>query len=118
MPKTTVNEDHLPLGVEYEVGLSRQLRPVETVAKAEGMDYSANGELGASVLSPDLSHNLAALLLRQCIHRECSIVVAPSPIPANRTCTRLFDTWYQSTQTVPQRAALYDIRIDTYTFVQ
>ena len=46
MPETTVNEDHLPMRAEYEVGAAREVLRVQPVAKPQAVDEPRNTYLG------------------------------------------------------------------------
>jgi len=68
MPKATMNEDHLPLSGENEVGLSGKVGNVEPeFIAARTRDFS-HQEFRFCVLAADERHPLAALKPRKRIH--------------------------------------------------
>lgn len=60
MPETAVDENHLALGSENQVGTARQRLQVETVSVAEAMGQATHPPLRLSVLTLTAAHNCAS----------------------------------------------------------
>lgn len=65
VPEAAMDENYLLPGLENKIGLARQVPAMQSVAVAEGVNESAHRELGLSVFSPDVTHNLAAFFWSQ-----------------------------------------------------
>lgn len=70
MPKASMNEDQRPAPGEYEIGLSREPRPVKAVPIAQAVDETADTHLRAGIATANPRHALAAFVRRERVHRH------------------------------------------------
>lgn len=68
MPKAPIDDDHLTSAAKDDVRLTRQIRGVQPVSVALGVQQSPHDHLGLRVLAPDTRHDKMTLLGRQHIH--------------------------------------------------
>ena len=61
MPETAVDQDHLPPAGKDQVGRAGQIAAMQAEAVAEGVDQTADGQLGAGVLAANARHAFGAL---------------------------------------------------------
>lgn len=65
VPETPVNEDHLAMACQYEIGRTRQGSSVQAKPVSHAMNHPADGKLGFGVLPTDARHVERPLRLGQ-----------------------------------------------------
>ena len=69
IPETAVDEDDLAPAAKDQVGRAGQVAAMQAEAVAEGVDETADDELGAGVLAADAGRAFAALAETESIHQ-------------------------------------------------
>lgn len=68
MEETAVDKDDLPATGKHQVGATRKVAAMKTIAKAEAMHQAPDRKFGLGVLSADQRHPLAALRFGEGVH--------------------------------------------------
>jgi hypothetical protein len=74
MPKATMNKNHFSFARKYNVGLSGEIRAVDSKSVAESENQRTDNKLGHGILASNSTHNPASFAFRENIcHFEISI---------------------------------------------
>ena len=68
VPETPVNKNDLSKAPEYQIGLTRQIRGMQTVTKAHGVNHASNRHFRSRISSMDAGHLSAAFGGAQFVH--------------------------------------------------
>lgn len=77
MPETAVNEDHSAEPRKYQIGASRHIWRMKSVAEAARMKGAPDQQLGLRVLAFDTGHHPAAGLLIDYIRQRLGAPALP-----------------------------------------